>query len=195
MRSDSIYYSILQNLIAQNYADEVSKDSIYSAKKYLTESSLGDISSGVAHQYQIEVTKDSTTGKDKIMVYNYNGLSEWQHLNGFCGTEGNANLHNNTYNDFRSQDGGKQGGKRGDIDNYISQPYRNAGGIENSEDSNDYLFRESKNISHSDTILDMAIIEVNQNSGRYNQSDVFNNVQPNPMLVTCSRDCTIKLWR
>ena len=66
------------------------------ASKYLTQSSLGDINSGVAHQYQIEV------GKDKILVYNYTGLSEWQHINGLCGNEGNATMHNSSYSDMYS---------------------------------------------------------------------------------------------
>ena len=126
MRSDSVYYSILANMIQSNNTDEVDLSTHHNARKYLSQSSLSDLSSGPAHQYQVEV------GRDKITVYNYNGLSEWQHLNGLCGNEGNATLYNSTYNDMWSQGGsanaaGKQGGPKGgkkDGDAYISQPYR-----------------------------------------------------------------------
>lgn len=71
MRSDSVYYSILANMIQSNNTDEVDLSTYHNARKYLSQGSLGDLSSGPAHQYQIEA------GRDKITVYNYNGLSEW----------------------------------------------------------------------------------------------------------------------
>lgn len=167
MRSDSVYYSILANMIQSNNTDEVDLSTYHNARKYLSQGSLGDLSSGPAHQYQVEA------GRDKITVYNYNGLSEWQHLNGLCGNEGNATLYNSTYNDMWSQGGsasaaGKQGGPKGgkkDGDAYVSQPYRSQGAAgdqkdQGADEGQDYLFRESHNVSHSDTILDMAILEV-----------------------------------
>jgi hypothetical protein len=41
----------------------------------------------------------------------------------------------------------------------VTQPYRTST-KEQEDDSSDFLFRESHNVSHSDTILDLAIIEV-----------------------------------
>jgi hypothetical protein len=96
LKSDSVYYSVLQGMIQQGNIEGHDLTQNMSARKYLTQSSLGDISSGVAHQFQIEA------GPDKIMVYNYNGLSEWQHLNGLCANEGNATLHNSSHNDMWS---------------------------------------------------------------------------------------------
>jgi hypothetical protein len=162
LKSDSVYYSILQNMITHGNSEEVDLANRMVAKNYLTQSSLGDISSGVAHQYQIEA------GKDKIMIYNYNGLSEWQHLNGFVANEGNATLHSASGNDMwsteqRNQFAQKQGsfkqGRR-ESDNFIGQSYRSP--VDNKEltsKSDEYLFRESQNVSHSDAILDIAVLD------------------------------------
>lgn len=162
-------------------------------------------------------------------MYNYNGLSEWQHLNGLCGNEGNATLYNSSYNDMWSQGGaanstGKQGGPKGgkkDGDPYVSQPYRSQSSSgdpkdQGGDDGQEYLFRESHNVSHSDTILDMAILEVDQSIGAsaassalaaqagqggghsgvaQSQLDLSGMSSALPLLITCSRDCTIKLWR
>lgn len=222
MKSDSVYYSILANMIQSNNTEDVDLSSAIAARKYLSQSSRSDLSSGPAHQYQVDV------GRDKITVYNYNGLSEWQHLNGLCGNEGNATLHNSTYNDMWSQGGsanaaGKQGGPKGgkkDGDPYVSQPYRSRGASgdqkdQGGDDGQDYLFRESHSVSHSDTILDMAILEVDQSPGGSSSSSSLSaqaasqgsisalgqsllDTGPSaslPLLITCSRDCTIKLWR
>ena len=49
MRSDSVYYSILANMIQSNNTDEVDLSTHHNARKYLSQSSLGDLSSGPAH--------------------------------------------------------------------------------------------------------------------------------------------------
>lgn len=126
---------------------------------------MSDLTSGSANQYQVEV------GREKIIVYNYNGLSEWQHLNGLNLNEGNATLYNNTYNDMWSNKGGSvyssQGGKsisrkdsKKDKDAFIRYQGQNGENKEIDSASHNYLFRDSYNVSHSDTILDMAILEV-----------------------------------
>ena len=43
--------------------------------------------------------------------------------------------------------------------------------------------RNSEIVSHSDTILDMAMIEFKSQDSRI------------PLLVSCSRDSTVKVWR
>lgn len=102
LNNDSVYYQVLQSMIQQGNVENYDLAQNSDARKYLSHSSLGDISSGVAHQFQIEA------GSDKILVYNYNGLSEWQHMNGLCATEGNATMHNSTYNDMWSQESRQQ---------------------------------------------------------------------------------------
>ena len=47
-----------------------------------------------------------------------------------------------------------------------------------NESIRDYVYQESTNVSHSDAILDIEILE-------------FNNT---PLIITCGRDCTVKLW-
>ena len=44
----------------------------------------------------------------------------------------------------------------------------------------DYMYRDSQNISHSDCILDLGIIELSSQE---------------PILVSCGRDGLVKLWR
>lgn len=79
-----------------------------------------------------------------------------------------------------------------------------------NESTRDYLYRESRNISHSDAILDMAIMEVSNldamssydmsplitgASSTYSfQNDFMRDVSV-PVLITCGRDGTVKLWR
>ena len=101
MKSDSIYYSILANMIQSNSSEDVDLSSSVHARKYLSQGSINAVNDMPAHQYQIEMERGA--GRDKITVYNYNGLSEWQHLNGLCGNEGNATLYNNSYSDMWSQ--------------------------------------------------------------------------------------------
>lgn len=69
MKGDSIYYSILANMI--NGAEDAHLSTTQSARNFLSQGSASDAGSGAANQYQIDV------GQDKITVYNYNGLSEW----------------------------------------------------------------------------------------------------------------------
>ncbi len=54
------------------------------------------------------------------------------------------------------------------------------GQVEAASGELEYFYRESENVSHSDCILDMGIVEVG------NQE---------PILITCGRDSKIKLWR
>lgn len=216
MKSDSVYYSVLQSLIQQGNVEGYDLSQSQSARKFLTQSSLGDISSGVAHQFQIQVAGE------KIVVYNYNGLSEWQHMNGLCATEGNVTLHNSSYNDKWSQDKQLQTSRRQSImtqtagkatDQYLSQSYRSKLSQENKDlqyKSNDYLYRESQNVSHTDTILDMAILDTevrqlsggshfqqsaNKAPGHNSQGNESQDLLGGAVLITASRDGTIKMWK
>ena len=88
----------------------------------------------------------------------------------------NATLQKDSYHDRwsttgSSASGGKQGGaKTGKRDSgpFAGQANRNQGGGGGKDQASalghDYLFRESQNVSHSDTILDMAILELDQAS-------------------------------
>lgn len=83
-------------------------------------------------------------------MYNYNGLSEWQHMNGLCAAEGNATLHNSTYNDMWSQESRQQQRQPSLRTNQIrsnqgANPYiqQNAGARDYVSQNEDYLFRES----------------------------------------------------
>ena len=112
MRGNSIYYSMLATQLQRRSGDDVCLSSTQSARNFLSQSSLGDVSSGAANQYQIE------TNNNKITVNNYNGLSEWQHLNGLCMNRSSATLLKDSYHDRWSTGGaaaagGKQGGKAG----------------------------------------------------------------------------------
>lgn len=217
MRSDSVYYSVLQSLIQQGNVEGYDLAQSQSARKFLTQSSLGDISSGVAHQFQIDV------GSDKIVVYNYNGLSEWQHMNGLCATEGNVTLHNSSYNDKWSHDKQLQTNRRQSsimtqnagkaTDQYLSQSYRSKLSQEHKDlqyKSNDYLYRESQNVSHTDTVLDMLVLDTElrqlsggsyfqQSNGRAQglntQGGESQDQVGGAVLITTSRDGTIKIWQ
>ena len=122
-----------------------------------------------------------------MTVYNFNGLSEWQHLNGLTGYEGNATIHSDNNSDMYGSNQNKRGSSvKGQRDQYISSPYnRQNGNSEFSKDFHDYLFRESQNVSHSDTILDMGMVEV----------DTKKDSARTPVLITTSRDGTVKMWR
>lgn len=219
LAGDSIYYSVIANLITQNSSDEDGLSDMLQARNYLSQSSLGDISQGAAKQFQLEM------GRDKVIVYNYNGLSEWQHFNGINMNEGNATQVNSSLNDkyasssSSSKQGGSKSSKKDHLgDPYHTQPYRgSAGGSsadargENGGDGGrDYLYRESRNVSHSDAILDMALIEL-AGAGVNSPSDQSASLPGGsgglggigdsggnsalPVLITCGRDGTVKLWR
>ena len=51
------------------------------------------MASGGSNRYQY-AEKD-----EKLIIYNYNGVSEWQHFNGLHMNEGNATLVNSSLND------------------------------------------------------------------------------------------------
>ena len=67
-------------------------------------------------------------GRDKVVVYNYNGLSEWQHFNGINMNEGNATQINSSLNDkyASSSSNAKSSTKtsKKDGDPYYNQAYR-----------------------------------------------------------------------
>ena len=46
--------------------------------------------------------------------------------------------------------------------------------------ASDYHYRDSQNVSHSDTILELGMLELS------NQE---------PILISCGRDGLVKLWR
>ena len=214
LAGDSIYYSVVANLLAQNSDDEGLSD-MWQARNFLSQSSLGDIAQGAANQFQLEM------GRDKVIVYNYNGLSEWQHFNGINMNEGNATQVNSSLNDkyAPSSSSSKQGGSKSSKKDHLGDPYHtqayrggaagssaDARGEAGGEAGRDYLYRESRNVSHSDAILDMAVIEVansdpglsdsspqlaGANAGYAAQSDA----DTVPVLITCGRDGTVKLWR
>ena len=218
LAGDSIYYSVVANLLAQNSSDEEGLSDMWQARNFLSQSSLSDIAQGAANQFQLEM------GRDKVIVYNYNGLSEWQHFNGINMNEGNATQVNSSLNDkyASSSSGSKQGGakssKKDHLGDYHTQPYRgsatgasaDARGETGGEAGRDYLYRDSRNVSHSDAILDMAVIEVantdasaladpsQQLAGApigYPTSSDHGGQAAVPVLITCGRDGKVKLWR
>ena len=65
---------------------------------------------------------------------------------------------------------------------------------------NQYLYRESRNVSHSDTILDMAICNTDpirvaeiQNRSEFSRNNMEDTIS-GQLLITTSRDNTIKIW-
>lgn len=117
----------------------------------------------------------------------------------------NATLQKDSYNDRwgpgASASGGKQGGQKGGKRDLGGQARnQGAGGGAKGHGSalgQDYLFIESRNVSHSDTILDMAMLELDQ-SGQGDALGIANESgRPAalPLLITSSRDGTVKLWR
>lgn len=80
-----------------------------SARNFLTQGSSSDSSTGAINQYQIDRGQQ---GQDKVVVYNYNGLSEWQHLNGLCMNRSNATLQKDSYNDRWGPGSSASGGKQ-----------------------------------------------------------------------------------
>lgn len=51
LKNDSVYYQVLQSMIQQGNVENYDLSLNSDARKYLSHSSLGDISSGVAHQF------------------------------------------------------------------------------------------------------------------------------------------------
>ena len=56
-----------------------------------------------------------------------------------------------------------------------------------AEPSRDYLYRDSQHVSHSDAILDMAVVEAS--------GDDASERGAVPLLITCGRDGKVKVWR
>lgn len=77
-----------------------------------------------ANKYQLEIEYDKDKDKDKVTVFNYNGVSEWQHFNGTHLYEGNSSLINNSFKDKwggsnKANQGANQGSSKiGKNDNY-----------------------------------------------------------------------------
>jgi hypothetical protein len=68
-------------------------------KNLLGQSSSIDVNMNTANKYQLEIEYDKDKDKDKVTVFNYNGVSEWQHFNGTHLYEGNSSLINNSFKD------------------------------------------------------------------------------------------------
>ena len=72
LAGDSIYYQVVANMLAQRSTGEQEGfQDMWNAKNFLSQSSMSDIAQGAANQFQLDM------GRDKVVVYNYNGLSEW----------------------------------------------------------------------------------------------------------------------
>jgi hypothetical protein len=86
-----------------------------------------------------------------------------------------------TYQDRFAGANGSNNQRQSTSDVFVAQPYRNQSsgtGDKTSDSTHEFIFRESQNVSHADAILDMAMIEN----------------QETPMLISSSRDNTVKLW-
>lgn len=104
-------------------------------------------------------------------------------MNGFCANEGNATKNQQFNKDMWSTDqnehvhaGGKKARKSKaaeGLENLELEGQKNPKDSKDTKDPRDleleheFVFRESSNVSHSDTILDMAVLEVESylNSG------------------------------
>lgn len=72
LAGDSIYYQVVANMLAQRSSGEHEGfQDMWNAKNFLNQSSMSDIAQGAANQFQLDM------GRDRVVVYNYNGLSEW----------------------------------------------------------------------------------------------------------------------
>ena len=80
------------------------------------------------------------------MVYNFNGLSEWQNFNGLGMNQGSGNV---------AVTGGGMGNNQQDTNKQGGEVH-----------SGDFIFRESEVISHQDTILEMGVLEVSHKSSQ-----------------------------
>ena len=130
--------------------------------------------SGQAHQQanNIELSRmldkmQTERGQgDQLIIRNMNGLSQGQHLNnlGICTNGSSDSLMN-------GQTGVSQGSLAG------------VSGANQPDFVTERSMRNSELVSHTDTILDMAMIE-------YRTQDATI-----PLLVSCSRDSTVKIWR
>lgn len=99
-----------------------------------------------------------------LIIRNMNGLSSGQHLNnlGIC-TNGSSDPNLNT------QANGSQG--------------QSLGTGTDSDMVTEKSMRNSEIVSHSDTILDLAMVDFKSQDSTI------------PLLVSCSRDSTVKVWR
>ena len=59
----------------------------------LGQSSSIDVNMNTANKFQLEIENDKAT------IFNYSGVSEWQHFNGTHLYEGNSSLINNSFKD------------------------------------------------------------------------------------------------
>ena len=84
LAGDSIYYQVVSNMLSKHSSDTEAFQDMWKARNYLNQSPIQETAQGSAHQFQLDM------GRDKVVVYNYNGLSEWQHFNGISMNEGNA---------------------------------------------------------------------------------------------------------
>ena len=55
---------------------------------------------------------------------------------------------------------------------------------QSAEQTSDKMVRNSEIVSHADTILDLATVEFSESGS-----------QTVPLLISCSRDTTVKVWR
>jgi len=91
MAGDSIYYKVLNDMILKggystNASDSHNISTVLNAKHQLGLPSQGDLTTGSANKFQF------TEEENRIVIRNFNGLSEWQHFNGVHMAEGNSTL-------------------------------------------------------------------------------------------------------
>lgn len=195
LAGDSVYYRVLQSMVSDGNStlpnDDQSIVTLIGARTQLGQASPADLASGGSNRYQF------AEREDKLIIYNYNGLSEWQHFNGLHMNEGNATLVNSSLNDkwtTQRQAKTKQAAQSRTSE-AIVDPYQSVSGAnsysdykdELAEPSRDYLYRDSRHVSHSDAILDMAVIEASGDDAQERGAV--------PLLITCGRDGKVKVWR
>jgi len=94
LAEDSIYYNVLCDIINNKYSqDKEGLKSCIGVKNLLGQSSSMDVNMNSANKFQLEIDND------KVVIFNYNGVSEWQHFNGTHLYEGNSSIINNSFKD------------------------------------------------------------------------------------------------
>lgn len=78
------------------------------------------------------------------------------------------------------------GQQMNDLSIYANGSEKETSSSFNNEMLSKKVIRSSEIVSHSDTILDLALIEIEQ---RQDYQRLF------PMIVSASRDCTVKVWK
>jgi hypothetical protein len=114
--------------------------------------------------------------KDKIIVQSMNGLSEWQHFNAL--SMNNRVLKDVYYDKWTSQHSSKAKSasfknKRDQAESSFQMVGNRNPAPASQEQQYDILleqqlFKDTQTVSHSDAILDMAVIQMDKNRGYAN---------------------------